>query len=105
MTAQAMVAAVAAAHPNGPAFEHKNIQQGVGYTQHEKAQLIVYENLEQSLIYARILSKRPFLIIDEDSDKLTPKVELLSDNAFKFILLLKEAGILVSFEEIEYKIE
>ena len=86
------------AHPNGPKFDNKYIQYGIGYRQHEKAQLVIYDNVSQSLIYARILSKRPFLIID--GAKLAPQ----SDNAFKFISLLREAGILIPLIELEYKI-
>ncbi len=91
---------IVVAHPNGPKFDYKNIQYGIGYRQHEKAQLVVYDNIAQSLIYARILSKRPFLIIEGDSAKLAPQ----SDNAFKFISLLREAGILIPFNEIEQNI-
>ena len=87
------------AHPNGPKFDYKNIQYGIGYRQHEKAQLVVYDNVAQSLIYTRILSKRPFLIIEGSSSKLAPQ----SDNAFKFISLLQESGILIPLEELEYK--
>jgi len=90
---------IVVAHPNGPKFDYKNIQYGIGYRQHEKAQLIVYDNVGQSLIYARILSKRPFLIIEGSSSKLAPQ----SDNAFKFISLLQESGILIPLEELEYK--
>jgi hypothetical protein len=90
---------IVVAHPNGPKFDYKNIQYGIGYRQHEKAQLVVYDNIAQSLIYARILSKRPFLIIEGDSVKLAPQ----SDNAFKFISLLQESGILIPLEELEYK--
>jgi len=92
---------VIATHPNGPKFDDKNIQYGIGYRQHEKAQLVVYDNITQSLIYARILSKRPFLIIEGGCVNLSPQ----SDNAFKFISLLREAGILIPFEELEYKME
>jgi len=90
---------IVVAHPNGPKFDYKNIQYGIGYRQHEKAQLIVYDYVGHSLIYARILSKRPFLIIEGSGSKLAPQ----SDNAFKFISLLQESGILIPLEELEYK--
>jgi hypothetical protein len=88
---------IVVSHPNGLSFNNKYIQKGVGYRQHEKAQLVVYDRISQSLLYARILSKRPFLVIDDNSNKaITP----ISENAIKFLSLLKEVGILVSIEEL-----
>jgi hypothetical protein len=93
---------VVVAHPNGPTFEHNNIQKGIGYRQHEKAQLIVYDRITQSLIYARILSKRPFLILEENEQNITMPG---SDNAYKFISLLREVGILIKKEDLNEKVE
>jgi len=88
------------AHPNGPRLTCKNIQYGIGYKQHEKAQLVIYDNITQSLIYPRILSRRPFLILDSGLNKL----QVQSDNARKYILLLKETEILISPEGLGDKV-
>jgi hypothetical protein len=92
------ISCIIAAHPNGPKFGHKYIQLGIGYRQHEKAQLVIYDRIGNSLFYTRILTKRPFLIVD--SYVLYPQ----SDNAIKLIALLREAGILIPFNEVEQNI-
>jgi hypothetical protein len=90
---------VIAAHPNGQKFNNSNVQYGIGYRQHEKAQLVIYDNLSHSLLYQRILTKRPFLIIDKNNYKPQSK------NAIKFISLLRDAQILVQIEELEKNVE
>jgi hypothetical protein len=100
VTNEWQIPCVVVAHPNGPRFTCKNIQYGIGYKQHEKAQLVIYDNISQSLIYPRILSRRPFLILDSGVNKL----QLQSDNACKFISLLREAEILIPPSKLEQKI-
>jgi len=99
LTKEKQTSCIVCAHPNGPRLNYRNIQYGIGYRQHEKACLVVYENIHQSLIYARILSKRPFLIVD-DPTKMSPQ----SKNSLKFISLLREAKILISFQEIDKQV-
>ena len=41
------------------------LQYGISYPEHERAKLTVYDSIRQSLVYARILTRRPFLISDE----------------------------------------
>jgi len=88
------------AHPNGPRFTSNNIQYGIGYKQHEKAKLVIYDNIFQSLLYPRILTRRPFLVIESGFD--ISKTQ--NENATKFVLILKEAKILIPLSELESRV-
>jgi len=86
-------------HPNGPRFENKNIQYGIGNRQHEQAQLAIYDRPGSSFLYARILTKRPFIILEGDYE-LNPETE----NATKFLSLLREEGLLIDRSKLEQEI-
>jgi len=86
-------------HPNGPRFKNGNIQYGIGNRQHEQAQLIIFDRPGNSFLYARILTKRPFIILEGDYE-LNPETE----NAAKFLYLLREEGILINRLKLEDKI-
>ena len=87
------------AHPNGPRFNNKRVQYGIGYKQHEQAQLVIYDRPGNSFLYSRILSKRPFLIL-EGNYELNPD----TINSIKFISLLKTLEILIPKSKLEKKI-
>jgi hypothetical protein len=92
---------IVVAHPNGPRFKFHNIQYGVGYKQHEEAKLVIYDNIFHSLLYPRIITRRPFLVLDSEFDIRNVQ----NENARKFVLILREARILISFGELEEAVD
>ncbi len=70
------------------------LQYGISYPEHERAKLTVYDSIRQSLVYARILTQRPFLISDE------MPIHINNNNAEKFVDLLRSSGLLVPREEL-----
>lgn len=76
-------------------FTLKDHKLGIGYRDNENSGLNIYDSIVHSLIYARILARRPFLIVDDF------KVSPINSSAVKFIQLLRESGILISRTDIE----
>jgi len=70
------------------------LQYGISYPEHEIAKLTVYDSIRQSLVYARILSQRPFLISDDIP------IRINNANAEKFVELLRSSGLLVPRDEL-----
>tara|TARA_B100001142_G_scaffold330044_1_gene395841 strand:- start:18178 stop:19509 length:1332 start_codon:yes stop_codon:yes gene_type:complete len=75
-------------------FTYKNMKYGISPREHQKSKLIIYDSVGQSLLFSRILSRRPFLVVD---DFIT---DANNSNAKKFLKLLKECNLLLSREDL-----
>tara|TARA_B110000008_G_C16945984_1_gene554469 strand:- start:409 stop:1743 length:1335 start_codon:yes stop_codon:yes gene_type:complete len=84
-------------HPDSPIFGYKNVRHGTRVRAHEKAQLVVYDNILHSLMYQRILARRPFLVIDSDVNDLRVHCE----NGRKLLRLMRESKQLVSSDKLQ----
>ena len=82
------------AYPNADfQLDSEILRYGISYPEHEMAKLNIYDSIRQSLIYARILTKRPFLIIDDIS------IDVNTENGEKYVNLLRSTEILIPKEE------
>jgi len=77
-------------------FDYSNTQLGISYRNHLKARLVIYDSVGQSLLFARILSKRPFLIVDD----FPLEIDKNNKNAQRFIFLLREAKLLINRTDV-----
>lgn len=75
-------------------FTYKNMKFGISPREHQKSKLTIYDSVGQSLLFSRILSRRPFLVVD---DFIT---DANNPNAKKFLKLLKECNLLLSREDL-----
>lgn len=84
------------AHPKSDKknFTYKNMKFGITPRENQRSKLIVYDSVGQSLLFSRILSRRPFLVVD---DFIT---DANNSNAKLFLKLLKECNLLISREDL-----
>ena len=78
-------------------FDFDNVQLGVSKNAHARSRFVIYDSVGQSLLFARILLRKPFIIVDDFKYDICES----NKNAQKFISLLKKCNLLVSREEIE----
>ena len=90
----AEVSIVAFPNADKEKFTYKNMRFGISSRDHQKSKLVIYDSVAQSLLFSRILSKRPFLVVD---DFIT---DAHNPSAKKFLKLLKECNLLLSREDL-----
>lgn len=79
-------------HPRSD-LKYNDLKTGVNHFEHHSASLVIYDNVIHSLKYARILMRRPFLIVS--CQVPTP----LHSNARYYLRLLRDCGVLYSNDD------
>ena len=96
-----LIALSVIAHPSNFRPNTLKLEYGIADYRHQRAKLVVYDNILHTNIYKRILMKKPFLIIDTPLN--TRNVEY--DNGHEFLNLLKGAQILVKPDNLTEEIQ
>ena len=88
---------VVSIHPDSLIYEDKYIRHGTSDRSLEQAQLVIFDNMYHSLMYQRILARRPFLVLDSDFNDLTVQY----DDGRRLLLLMRNAELLIPKNKLE----
>lgn len=92
---------VVCVHPDSPISEVKNVRHGTSNISLEQAQLVIFDNMQHSLMYQRILARRPFLVIDSDVNDL----RVQNDNGSRLLLLMRNSELLIPRNKLESAVD
>lgn len=88
-------------HPNSPISRMKYVQYGTSSISLEQAQLVIFDNMQHSLMYQRILARRPFLVIDSDENDL----RVQNNNGSRLLLLMRNSKLLIPRNKLESSVD
>lgn len=88
---------IVSVHPDSPISEMKHIRHGTSNISIEQAQLVIFDNMLHSLMYQRILARRPFLVVDSDINDL----RVQNDNGRRLLLLMRNSRILIPMNKLD----
>jgi hypothetical protein len=74
--------------------KNKSVRYGVTNREHERQKLVIYDSIGSTLMHSRLVMKRPFLVANDFPIVSSGK------NADNFVLMLKEAGILLERDRL-----
>ena len=74
--------------------KNRSVRYGITNREHERQKLVIYDSIGSTLMHSRLVMKRPFLVAND-----FPIVSSGKD-ADNFVLMLKEAGILLERDRL-----